>query len=596
MTNVMSMKNVRNKVHRSAFDLSKKNAFTAQAGALIPCFVQEVLPGDSFEIDCSHFTRSSPVNTAAYVRMKENVDFFFVPYKLLWDKWEQFIVRTNDPHYASSLTSAAGSFTSCPYASSNDLIAWLKRVRDFDDSTNGPLLTAGGTSYREGVFRLFDMLGYGTLFNALSAASGLTFPDRALNLFRFAAYQKIYYDAYRNSQWETSKPQVYNFDYVFKDADLKIDIAGSPQFALPLGQAIRDDMFTLRYSNFRKDKFLGILPAPQFGAPAIAGPISGNLVFDLTPNEGPAQNAVLSRGVSGHLVQGSQLTGRVVAPLSSSSTNLNAGISVLQMRIAEAGQKFREITQTGSKDYRDQIMKHWNARVPDYASTLVERVYSYDSSLDISEVVNTNLTLGHDADIAGKGTSAASGKFKWKNSAGQYGILMGIYHIEPLIDYSSSISLPAQLRAVTPDNYPTPEYDSIGMDSVTALDVVGYSPLVSLVSNTIGYAPRYYQWKTAVDELHCGFTTSSYNSWVSGFGSDEFIKRFSYSPGSGFGFSYITQKVFPQLLNSIFVSQVSPAGSAKAGKLPTYEQDQMLVNMFIGCKCARNLSSDGLPY
>ena len=79
MANIMSLKNVRNKASRNGFDLSRRTCFTSKVGELLPVWWQYVLPGDSFEIDLSSFTRTQPVNTASFGRIMEYYDFFFAP-------------------------------------------------------------------------------------------------------------------------------------------------------------------------------------------------------------------------------------------------------------------------------------------------------------------------------------------------------------------------------------------------------------------------------------------------------------------------------------------------------------------------------------
>ncbi len=71
MANIMSLKSLRNKTSRNGFDLSSKRNFTAKAGELLPILCKEVLPGDKFEIDLKTFTRTQPLNTAAFARMRE---------------------------------------------------------------------------------------------------------------------------------------------------------------------------------------------------------------------------------------------------------------------------------------------------------------------------------------------------------------------------------------------------------------------------------------------------------------------------------------------------------------------------------------------
>ena len=96
MANIMNQVDVKNNPRRNGFDLSHKICFTSQSGMLLPVFSQNVLPGDSFNVSVSSFTRTQPVNTAAYTRIKEYFDWYFVPLHLLWSRAPQCIAQTND--------------------------------------------------------------------------------------------------------------------------------------------------------------------------------------------------------------------------------------------------------------------------------------------------------------------------------------------------------------------------------------------------------------------------------------------------------------------------------------------------------------------
>ena len=70
-------------VHRSSFDLSSKKLFTAKVGEILPCYWQIAIPGNKYRISSDWFTRTVPVNTAAYTRIKEYYDFYAVPLRLI---------------------------------------------------------------------------------------------------------------------------------------------------------------------------------------------------------------------------------------------------------------------------------------------------------------------------------------------------------------------------------------------------------------------------------------------------------------------------------------------------------------------------------
>ena len=75
---------VKNHVSRNAFDLSQRRIFSSKCGEILPCFLQDCLPGDKFKVNASTFSRTAPLNTAAFVRMKQYYNFYFVPYRLLY--------------------------------------------------------------------------------------------------------------------------------------------------------------------------------------------------------------------------------------------------------------------------------------------------------------------------------------------------------------------------------------------------------------------------------------------------------------------------------------------------------------------------------
>ena len=211
MSNVMSLKQIKNKPNRSAFDLSLRKCFTAKCGEILPVFFKECLPGDTFKLGINSFTRTQPVNSAAYTRIKEYYDYFFVPYRLLW-------------RYFDHLNQSGQ----------------LKLLNEF--GFNRKMLS----------YKLLKYLGYG-LFTAPSTSdvNALVSGGKSnvqLNAFPLLAYQKICQDYFRNSQWEKSNPTTYNVDYL-NSVSTKIDLT-------PLtSSAYRNNrnLFDLNYCTWNKD-------------------------------------------------------------------------------------------------------------------------------------------------------------------------------------------------------------------------------------------------------------------------------------------------------------------------------------------------------
>ena len=299
---LFQFKDLKNHTHRSGFDLSNKNAFTAKAGELLPVYWKFVIPGDKFTAQVQHFTRTQPVSTAAYTRIKEYYDWFFVPMRLLWKNFPTAITQmTDNPVSAMSLNQNADVTSKLPYFTLEQLFAPWAEVGSVEQGAPS-VLTGLSTGYnptsivaqdksrgnnffgfsRAHLFgKLMSYLGYGRItdeyiktaidFPASTAAQqkGCYAKNFAVSPFPLLAYQKIYQDFFRRPEWESANPSAYNLDYVFaSNGD-----TGRLNF-LNAANILRDPkttyfnqlgMFDLRYCNWQKDMIMGLLPKSQYG-------------------------------------------------------------------------------------------------------------------------------------------------------------------------------------------------------------------------------------------------------------------------------------------------------------------------------------------
>lgn len=86
---ILGFTELKNKVHKNAFDLSHRHMFTAQIGELLPVLCQWVNPNETFDIKFDGFTRTQPLQSAAFTRLRENIQYYFVPFQSLWKYFEQ---------------------------------------------------------------------------------------------------------------------------------------------------------------------------------------------------------------------------------------------------------------------------------------------------------------------------------------------------------------------------------------------------------------------------------------------------------------------------------------------------------------------------
>ena len=309
--------------------------------------------------------------------------------------------------------------------------------------------------------------------------------DLAVNILPIAAYQKIYQDFFRWSQWESSDPTSYNFDWYSGHGSI---FGSGIDSAIPFSNDYwkRDNLFSLRYCNWNKDLFMGILPNSQFGDIAVID-VSGSAVV-------PGSTApVHLKGSSNHgsVVVGAQISNPnncsikpasggistgdpLVVDIPSRSFKYSNSFSILALRQAEALQKWKEITQSVDTNYRDQIKAHFGVNVPQSESHMARYIGGVARNLDISEVVNNFLPgPGNDSSqayIYGKGVGSGQGSMTFNTGSGYY-MLMCVYHAVPLLDYA--ISGPDGQNLVTSvEDLPIPEFDNIGMESVPAVEDV----------------------------------------------------------------------------------------------------------------------------
>lgn len=571
----MSLTALKNSVKRNGFDLSFKNAFTAKVGELLPIMCKEVYPGDKFNIRGQAFTRTQPVNSAAYSRLREYYDFYFVPYRLLWNMAPTFFTNMPDPHHAASPLTSVNLSQRHPWFTFSDIMEYLGNLDSLSDTYEKYKKNFFGFSRLDLSVKLLNYLNYGFGKDYASVKVPGDADNIVLSPFPLLAYQKICEDYFRDDQWQSAAPYRYNLDYLY---------AAGNDFHIPFSAFTKDafknpTMFDLNYCNFQKDYFTGMLPKAQYGEEAVASPLSGMFNFtspsSVTFTNAPAQGVnALSKGVI------------TIDP--TSPTSLPAGISVLALRQAECLQKWREIAQSGRMDYQTQMQKHFNVSPSETLSGHCKYLGGWTSNLDISEVVNTNLTGDNQADIQGKGTGTLNGN-KVDFESKEHGIIMCIYHCLPLLDWSINRIARQNFKTAFTD-YAIPEFDSIGMQQLYASEMIfGLEDLPEdPTSINMGYVPRYADLKTSIDEIHGSFIDTLV-SWVSPL-TESYLSAYRQACKDA-GFSDITMtynffKVNPHIVDNIFGVQADS----------TINTDQLLINSFFDIKAVRNFDYNGLPY
>lgn len=629
MAKLFEFPNVRNKPARNGFDISGHRFFTSKAGELLPAFVKEVVPGDKLKIDLASFTRTRPVQTAAFTRLKEQVEFYFVPYRLLWKRFPEFIRSLGDSSAKSpDSIKTTSSPTIPPVMMMSDIQDLLGAAKNsYAAGTSDPTYLYSLNDVDQPVFstseKLLNYLGYGRPISGAVSSIDTQFPEDApdtnvssgtipralrnypVSVFPLLAYQKIYQDHYRVDDWETYMPQTYNCDYLTGTASS--NVLPITQFTSGSGSNFKLNatpwFLCLRYRNYRKDMFMGLKPSnplvdvlatPNF--PVADSSVSNQSIVGILERFGSSSGTTVRTGdqytihIANNFLpgtpspsKGNDVSRGIGEDFSYAFDQNNIGISVFSIKRAEAFAKFAQIQAVYKHTYKDYVARHMDYIVPDSRAQLSEFLGSFEGDIVINEVLNTNL-VSDDPVAKGNGISQMNGR-EINFEASEHGIVMGIYSVIPQLDYASSGLDPVVVKSDISDFF-IPEFDRLGLEPMSEYLLSSNQDNAQDTSQMLAYAPRYIGYKTGKDTIHGDFLYTR-QDWVAPL-SLAFLRSYLVrNPGSTTPkLSYSFFKVHPGILNSIF-------GVPVTGSVTT---DQFDVALNVDCKKVSAMDVDGMPF
>ena len=557
-------------LQRNAFDLSHSDVFSIAPGMLLPIHVSEVNPNEHFEIDPSNYVRTMPLNSAAFTRLKQHIEFYFVPMRTLCRQFNQFVVGTD--YKISSLSSLNN------YKGSLPLFDLIREVNSYVSGDSSSKKNMFGFPISSDFVRLLDMLGYGVNTENCKSYKTITSALK-VNPFRLLAYQKVYFDFYRNPLYELNDPSSYNVD----------DSFGLSSFTP------RDSMLVLRYRNWNKDYFTSLSPSFQ-GADYLTDIVKIDNVLSLGQND-PSENANFYPFSSTDFNWNGQQCIRdgMLGSLSISSDDVtsatNTLIPIANLRAAYALDKLYRISiAAGDGDYGSQIKAHYgfDAVHDDWKAKFIG---GCSAPIQISEVITTATTsdaegvIGNVGDIKGKGVSLNQGNFIFDSR--EHGIIIGLLSIVPEADYQSSMIDRFNFKS-SREHYFQPEFQDLGKQAVTSLELsslprqFNQSQSTTLPNNIIGFNNRYMEYKTSVDKVHGIFNSAGpLSAWA----SPRNNPLFEDMTTSTMQINNSSLKVDPRILNPIML--VSYDG--------TESTDPFICDCHISIKAIRPMSVSGEP-
>lgn len=488
------MKLVKPSPHRARndFDMSHRHVLSANFGELLPVTTIETVPGDHIKMHASNLLRAIPMVTSPFLRAKQHIDVWFVPYTDLWHNFNQFMTQKTEP-----VSSALQGSSYLPWANLYSLQSKGK------DATKTDVV---GRAQDLGASRLLNLLGYG--YQTIGSQS----TSASVNLFRLAAYNYIWYKEYRQQYYDSGDrllPSNTNIASLFNFDNLRCDSLANAEVSSTLYLA----MCQMRYRCWKKDLFTGLMPSTQFGAVSSVSNLSVIKFGDSSTIMNTDQPATLRKGNSDPSIAFIGQSGHGNTFLQDTNA-----FDILQFRRSEAIQIWRENALRAGNRVKDNMMAHYGV-ASDFQDHRPTYLGSVSAPLNIGDVMTTansdysgntnpNTNVG---DVAGKGLSSLDEKVFTFDSK-EFGVVMAIASVLPEAEYNAEgISRPNQLLEA--EDFFIPEYENLGLEAVSSLT---FKDVPTNVAKVVGYAPRYWGYKTKLDKCYDIFKTGGINApWCS---------------------------------------------------------------------------------
>lgn len=370
---------------RSQFNIGRRHKTTFDAGYLIPYLVEEVLPGDTFTCKLRSFLRIfSPLDAPIMDDIHVSIDYFFVPNRLVWDNWEDFLGAHD----------AAGA-------------------QDTDFT--------------------IPVIGTGLTLNVLGAVGdyfgipfGLSTSAESVNALPFRGFRLIYNEWYRDQNV---------VDPISLATDNGPDTNAESGFAsLPPKSAKKHDYFTSALPYLQKGDAQNVLLSGQLPVRTDA---ADNAVLSILGSDPTYTRMDADVGVTDEILHKAVSTSsgnRLYTDLADAT----AAFSINALREAAAIQRLLERDARGGTRHPEIIRAHFGVDVPDYRTQRPEYLGGGSGYINVSPVANTSATATENqGELAGVGTGQLSAA--WAKSFVEHGYVLGILRARGELSYSQGL-------------------------------------------------------------------------------------------------------------------------------------------------------------
>lgn len=526
---------------KSKFNLSYDNSLTLDMGKLVPFYIQDCIPGDSYRLRLQSFIRAQPMLAPLMHRVNFYTQYWFVPYRILWDNWTDFITGglsgNSTPTFPTmkvkSETSSLADYFGIPLTKGENTLEvsalpfrayaeiWNARYRDED------LQGEVSVSYADGLDTITQTKLLQPSWRKDYFTTARPFTQRGsqisvpVNSFGVSTSQN-YKGSIRLQSNNVRFSSDYNGDFV---NNLQVVVTGITLLKSAFSSVLNSDLdsFFIPVSNFSSvslsrsslsASYSFVCPAygnifqvsVKVSASAISGlsqdirvSASGNFVVDLfnrslTDSPVTSTDVVLSTSPK-----------EIVYLVSGTSSSVN----IRDLRLSSALQRYQERSLEYGNRYEEFIQREFGVKPRDSRIQRPEYLGGSESVLQISEVLQTS--EGTDTGVGtmrGHGVTALRSR-GIRFRCPEHGIIIGLLSIRPRAVYTQGLE--RFWRKFSKLDYYVPELANIGMQEVFETELFANGETANY-DKVFGYAPRYAEYRSRPNKV-CGEFRNVLDFW-----------------------------------------------------------------------------------
>ncbi len=515
---------------RNSFDLSHNVKLSTDIGVLTPFLCQEVIPDDTFKVDSEVMVRMAPMIAPIMHDVNVYVHYFFVPNRLIWSEWREFITGGEDGKDDVSFPRVQ---VPSSYLNSGSLADYLG-FPTVDD--NNPIDGSSSVIFNALPFRAFNLI-----WNEYYRDQNLE-PEININKDVSGVHNIVGYTAEFGSGEVTYTPKqaadrffgnkyrAWEKDYFTsalpwtqRGETVRLPLQGEADLTVVAGKQTVESPIIVGEATLRlKDSSTGLNPPAGQGLVTASDP-AGNATVGVTTPQSNGQ--LLDVNLSSDSTATTPL--KAFTPTSNIADALKADMTTVtsttinELRRSYALQRWLERNAFGGSRYIEQILSHFGVRSSDARLQRPEYLGGGKAPIRVSQVLQTSESTDTSAlgTMAGHGLAVGKSN-KFKKYFEEHGWVIGILSVIPRSVYQQG--LPRQFSKFDKLDYAWPEFGHLGEQAVFNKELyfdfsfhnteVQQGVSTNVNNQTFGYQSRYAEYKQISNRV-CGDFKTTLDFW-----------------------------------------------------------------------------------